>query len=91
MLADSWDKEIKCEPVCDSEGDQGPSDGWRGEPRGGFSCAGGCAAGGGDPGGDDGEDVCDGEEEGGCEADVGVHEGFLAPISALGKSEEDEA
>lgn len=46
---------------------------------------------GGNPGGDDGEEVCDGEEDGGGEADVGVHEGFLAPFAAFGEAEVDEA
>lgn len=45
------------------------------------------AAGGWDPGRDDGEEVCDGEEDGGGEADKRVHEGFLAPFAAFGESE----
>lgn len=92
VLADAGHEEIKPEPIQDPEADQGPSDGGDGEPRGGGSGGGGGGAvGGGDPGGDEGEDEGDGEDEGGGEADVGVHEGFLAPFAPLGEAEIHEA
>lgn len=82
--SDSRDEEVESEPIDDAEADQGPSDGGGGEPWGGCSRAGGRAAGGVNPGGDDGEDVGNGEEQGGGETDVAVHDGFLAPFPALG-------
>lgn len=91
MLTHAGNKKVESDPVDDAGGDESPSDSGRGEPRGGFARGGGGAAGGGDPGGDDGEDVCDGEEDGGCEADEGVHEGFLAPFAAFGEAEVDES
>lgn len=91
VFAHSGDNEVESEPVYYARGDQCPSDGRGGEPWGGFPGARGGAAGGGDPGGDDGEEVCDGEEDGGGEADEGVHEGFLAPFAAGGEAEVYEA
>lgn len=91
VLPNSRDEEVESEPVQDAEADQGPSHGWGREPWGGRSRAGGRAAGGVNPGGDDGEDIRDGEDGGGREADVAVHDGFFTPSPALGEAQKYEA